>query len=76
MTTLTSPLATAGFILDLDLGKYKTVACAYLGDPAGARVESLVTDVDHLRKLFAKDRPAVVVCEACTLSGWVADLCE
>jgi hypothetical protein len=49
MTTATSPPATAGRILVLDLGKYKTVACAHPGDPAGARVESTVTDREHLR---------------------------
>jgi transposase len=74
-TTPTTAPAPAGLILALDLGKYKTVACAYPGDPAAARFESLTTDRAHLRKLFAKYRPAVVVCEACALSGWVADLC-
>jgi transposase len=78
-TTATSPAApaaTTDLILALDLGKYKTVACAYPGDPAAARFESLTTDRDRLRKLFAKHRPAVVVLEACALSGWVADLCQ
>jgi hypothetical protein len=46
--------AAPGLILALDLGKYKTVACAYPGDPAAARFESLTTDRDRLRKLFAK----------------------
>src|SRR5437868_6026426 len=74
--TTTAQAATAGLILALDLGKYKTVACAYHGDPAAARFESLTTDRDHLRKLFAKHRPAVIVFEACALSGWVFDLCQ
>src|SRR5215510_13644020 len=78
MTTATSTAstATAGLILALDLGKYKTVACASTGSPDSARLESVVTDRDRLRQLFAKYRPAVVVCEACALSGWVADLCQ
>jgi transposase len=75
-TTTTTVAAPAGLILALDLGKYKTVACAYQGSPDTARFESVVTDRDRLRKLFAKCRPAVVVCEACALSGWVADLCQ
>jgi transposase len=62
-------------ILALDLGKYKSVACAYDGDPAAARFEALTTDRAHLRRLFAKHRPAVVLIEACALSGWVHDLC-
>jgi transposase len=72
---MTTPTATAGPILALDLGKYKTVACAYDRATAQARFDTVPTDRDHLRKLFAKDRPGVVVCEACALSGWVHDLC-
>src|SRR5262245_7685029 len=73
MTTATATATRA--ILALDLGKYKSVACLYRGDPAEARFETLTTDREHLRKLFAKHRPAVVVIEACALSGWVHDLC-
>jgi transposase len=51
------------------------VACAYKGDPAAARFETLTTDREHLKKLFARHQPAVVVIEACALSGWVADPC-
>jgi transposase len=79
---LATPTAPAGGapsaaapILALDLGKYKSVACAYAGDPAGARFESLTTDRAHLLQLFAKHRPSVVVIEACALAGWVHDLC-
>jgi len=75
-TTTAATTATAGTILALDLGKYKTVACAYQDSPDTARFESVVTDRDRLRELFAKHRPAVVVFEACALAGWVADLCE
>jgi transposase len=75
MTTATATAPTAGLILALDLGKYKTVACAYRGEPAAARFESLTTDREHLRKLFARHRPALVVFEACALAGWVHDLC-
>ena len=56
-TTATTPAASTaapGLILALDLGKYKTVACAYTGSPDTARFESLTTDRDRLRKLFAK----------------------
>jgi transposase len=74
-TTPAVPTATPGLILALDLGKYKSVACAYQGDPAAARFESLTTDRAHLRQLFAKHRPGVVVFEACALAGWVHDLC-
>jgi transposase len=71
-TTTTTAPAT---ILAIDLGKYKSVACLYRGAPDEARFETLTTDRAHLRKLFAKHRPGVVVIEACALAGWVHDLC-
>jgi transposase len=75
MDTATTTAAPACPILALDLGKYKTVACAYHGDPAAAHFHTLDTSRDELRKLFARHRPAVVVLEACALAGWVHDLC-
>src|SRR5262245_41623074 len=63
-----------GTILALDLGKYKSVACAY-DAAAPARFDTLATSRAELRRLFARCRPAVVVIEACALSGWVHDLC-
>jgi hypothetical protein len=75
-TASTSAAApAAGTILALDLGKYKSVACAYAGDPAAARFDTITTSRDELRKLFARRRPAVVVFEDCALAGWVHDLC-
>ena len=66
---------SADTILAIDLGKYKSVACAY--DPATAEAEfrTLDTSRTELARLIARARPAVVVIEACTLSGWVHDLC-
>jgi transposase len=75
-TASTSAAAPAAApILALDLGKYKSVACAYAGGPDTARFDTLTTSRDELRKLFARHRPAVVVIEACALAGWVHDLC-
>jgi transposase len=73
--TTTFPATANRTILALDLGKYKSVACAYAGDPDSARFQTLTTDRDHLRQLFDQLRPDVVVIEACTLAGWVHDLC-
>jgi transposase len=67
--------AAPGLILALDLGKYKTVACAYDRPTAQATFGTLTTSRDDLRQLFARRRPAVVVIEACALAGWVHDLC-
>jgi transposase len=66
---------TACPILALDLGKYKTVACLYAGDPAAARFVTLDTTRAELGRLLARHRPGVVVIEACALAGWVHDLC-
>jgi transposase len=76
MKTTTKTTTATRTILALDLGKYKSVACLYTGDPATATFLTLTTDRDRLRKLFAKHRPAAVVIEACLLAGWVHDLCH
>ena len=76
MTTDTTPTAaTAGTILAIDLGKYKSVACAYDRATAQGHFDTCTTSREQLRKLFARHRPAVVVIEACALAGWVHDLC-
>jgi hypothetical protein len=58
-----------------DLGKYKSVACLYCPATAEAAFRTLDTSRAELTRLIARTRPAVVVIEACTLSGWVHDLC-
>src|SRR6478609_4741252 len=67
---------SADTILAIDLGKYKSVACAY--DPATAEAEfrTLDTSRAELAKLITRLRPSVVVIEACTPAGWVRDLCR
>src|SRR2546421_1242109 len=67
---------TTNTIVAIDLGKFKSVACLYTGDPASATFTSFPTDREHLQKLFAKHRPAAVVIEACLVAGWVHDLCH
>jgi hypothetical protein len=62
---MTPTTAAPGLILALDLGKYKSVACLYHGDPNNARFDSFTTDRQHLRQLFARHNPTVVVIEAC-----------
>src|SRR5437763_726563 len=71
----TNSSTTAGPIVAIDLGKYKSVACLYPGDPAAARFHTLTTCREQLAKLLTSWRPAVVVIEACALTGWVHDLC-
>jgi transposase len=72
---MTNATAATSAILALDLGKYKSVACLY--DPQGgeASFQTLTTSRAELARLLERHRPAVVVIEACTLAGWVHDLC-
>jgi transposase len=67
--------ASTTTIVALDLGKYKSVACLYDGDPAAARFQSLTTSRSELVRLLGQFPGATVVIEACALAGWVHDLC-
>src|SRR5438270_5383465 len=66
---------TSTTILAIDLGKYKCVACAYDRATAAAEFRTLTTSRAEVQRLIRDSRPAVVVIEACTLAGWVHDLC-
>src|SRR5262245_15691452 len=63
-------------ILGLDLGKFKSVACAYDTETNSARFTTVHTDPHDLRKRLEAERPGLVVFETCTVAGWVADTCE
>jgi transposase len=62
-------------ILAIDLGKYKCVSCAYDRATAAAEYRTVTTSRTEVERLIRATRPAVVVIEACTLAGWVHDLC-
>jgi transposase len=62
-------------ILGIDLGKFKSVCCVYNGATGVARFETRVTLHEELRELIETERPELVVFEASTQAGWVADLC-
>jgi transposase len=62
-------------ILAIDLGKYKSVVCVLDENTGEYRFTTFDTSHAELRKLIAKEQPAVVVIEACLLAGWVHDLC-
>jgi transposase len=75
-TTPTARTATAaGPILTIDLGKYKCVACVYHAADRHT-FRSIDTSLTEVERLIRRTRPAVVVIEACSLAGWVHDLCE
>ena len=63
--------ATAGAILAIDLGKYKSVACVHDQATGEFRFTSFETTRAELRKLIGKEQPGVVIIEACLLAGWV-----
>jgi transposase len=72
MTTAT-PTA-AGTILAIDLGRYKSVACAYDRATRAAAFQALDTGRADFARLFARHPGALVVVEACANAGWAADL--
>src|SRR5262245_6497756 len=73
-TTVTTTLTHT--ILAIDLGKFKSVACAYDCATTQARFDTVTTCQRELLRLLEQHRPTVVIIEACTLAGWVHDLCQ
>jgi transposase len=63
-------------IIGLDLGKYNSVACTFFPGDGEVRFAKLPTTAMHLRQLFERERPDLVVIEACSQAGWVAQLCR
>ena len=61
-------------ILALDLGKYKTVGCAYERDNGRHGFKATLTTPAALAQLVKEVKPDRVVIEVCNLAGWVCDL--
>src|SRR5256885_15201 len=61
-------------ILALDLGKYKTVGCAYQGENGEHRFRTISTTPAALQQLVKEVKPDRVVIEVCNIAGWVCDL--
>src|SRR5262245_51646229 len=74
-TTVAKAPTAAGPILAIDLGKYKCVACVYHAAD-GYSFHAIDTFLVEVERLIRRTRPSVVVIEACSLAGWVHDLCE
>ncbi len=62
-------------ILALDLGKFKSVACWYEAGSGEVTFETAPSARAELKELLERRRVELVVFEACTLAGWVNDLC-
>ena len=67
MTTLTT--SAVGPILGIDLGKYKSVGCTHGGAGGEIAFTTFETTRAELQRLIGRDRPAVVIIEACLLAG-------
>ena len=63
-------------ILAIDLGKYNSVACYYDSANQSSRFRTLRTTPAEVRQLLLREPVTLVVLEAGSSSGWIADLCE
>src|SRR5215218_9109231 len=61
-------------ILALDLGKYKTVGCAYEAASGEHHFKTSCTTPTGLAQLVREVKPDRVVIEVCNIAGWVCDL--
>jgi transposase len=73
--TTTAKTTAADTILAIDLGKYKSVACAHDQTSGAFRFTSFETTRAKMSRLLVGEQPTVVIIEACLLAGWVHDLC-
>jgi transposase len=62
-------------ILAIDLGKFNSVACWYDADRREEKFQTARTTQEEMRQLLLAHPVDVVVFEACTVAGWVYDLC-
>src|SRR5215475_10942744 len=61
-------------ILALDLGKYKTVGCAYQAVSGQHNFRTRGTTATELAQLVREVKPDRVVIEVSNIAGWVCDL--
>src|SRR5262245_50548957 len=77
-STLSNPFQehTAMRILAIDLGKFKSETCMLDTNTGAIRFQRIASDRCYIRTVLEVERPDVVVFEACSMSGWVYDLCS
>ena len=56
--------------------RYSRVVCTHEPSSGEFRFTTFDTSREEMKKVVAKERPAVVIIEACLLAGWVRDLCD
>src|SRR4051812_42074492 len=76
MTAAANQSSTTMTILGIDLGKFRSVACRF--DPASGRhlFETITTTPHAVHDLLVDAQPSLLVIEACSICGWIADLAE
>jgi transposase len=62
-------------ILAIDLGKFKSVACLFDTETNETQYHTLASSAGYLRSFLPVVSADRVVFEACSLAGWVHDLC-
>jgi transposase len=63
-------------ILAIDLGKFNSEACVFDKDTGEIRFQRIASSRSYIERLLDRERPDVVVFEACTMAGWIYDLCQ
>jgi transposase len=63
-------------ILAIDLGKFKSVACVFDTQTQQTEYHTVASTAGYLRSFLATQGADQVVFEACSLAGWVHDLCQ
>ncbi len=71
-TSMTTPAAIT--ILAVDLGKFKSVACRYDATTGTHAFETIATTPPAVHDLLVETAPQLLVIEACSICGWIADL--
>ena len=76
--TMTSPAieSPTTTILAIDLGKFKSVSCRYDAATGAHAFETIATNPPAVHDLLIDASPSLLVIEACSICGWVADLAE
>ena len=73
-TSTTTPAAIT--ILALDRGKFKSVACRYDAATAAHAFQTIATNPSAVHDLLVESSAQLLVIEACSICGWIADLAE
>ena len=63
-------------ILTIDLGKFNSEVCVFHTGTGEIRFQRIGSDRHYIQRVLEVERPDVVVFEACTMAGWVYELCQ